>query len=83
MMPNQSNTWIRKALDRLRIEFGDCCQRCGSKTDLEFAHLKPTEIKGRSRGRKERYYDIKNNKTSYILLCHGCHKKLDEGKKNE
>jgi len=74
---NYVNKWIRTAFDNLRKEFGDKCSFCGSTAKLEFAHLEPTELVGRGRGRKERYYDIKKNPDSYVLLCVGCHKTLD------
>lgn len=77
-MTNQSNKWIKKAMIKLRAEFGGYCQTCKSKEDLEFAHIKATDLNGWGRGRKERYYDIKKNKDSYRLLCKSCHKELDK-----
>lgn len=81
-MTNSSNIWIRKALDRLREEFGNCCQKCGIKDKLEFAHINETGLSGRGRGRKERYYNIKNNKKEYLLLCRDCHRETDRGRIN-
>ena len=77
-MTNSVNKWIAVKMKELREEFGGSCQNCGSKQNLEFAHIKPTELSGWGRGRKERYYDIKNNKDSYKLLCKSCHKELDK-----
>ncbi len=76
-MPNATNIWVRKAFDRLKQEFGDRCMTCESEENLEFAHVFPTDLTGRSRGRKERYYDIKNNKECYVLLCRDCHIERD------
>jgi hypothetical protein len=76
-MTNYVNKWIRTAFDNLRKVFGDKCSFCGSKENLEYAHLEQTELVGRGRGRKERYYDIKKNPDSYVLLCVVCHKTLD------
>ena len=76
-MTNYMNDWIKKALEKLRKAFGTKCSFCGTTANLEFAHLEPTELCGRGRGRKERYYDIKKNPDSYVLLCAGCHKTLD------
>ena len=80
-MTNHPNKWIKEAFKILREEFGGFCQNCGKrnyKDNLEFAHIKPTDLNGRGRGRKERYYDIKNNKDHYKLLCKSCHKELDK-----
>lgn len=82
-MPNAMNIWIREALDRLREDFGGCCQKCGSIQDLEFAHVRHTGLSGRSRGRKERYYDIKNNRACYMLLCRSCHREHDRSVKKD
>lgn len=81
-MTNRSNLWIKEAFKQLRKEFGGECSKilCSSKTNLQFAHMKETGLSGRGRGRKERYYDIVNNKTSYILLCVVCH--IQEDSKN-
>ena len=76
-MTNYVNKWIRTAFDKLRKVFGDKCSFCGSKENLEFAHLEPTVLSGRGRGRKERYYDIKKSPDSYVILCVVCHKTLD------
>ena len=67
-------------MDRLLEERGGKCTwtDCDATEALEFAHVKPTELKGRSRGRKERYYDIIKNPDSYRLLCHFHHKMMDD-----
>lgn len=80
-MTNSMNKWIKKALQLLREEFGGCCKKCKSTEDLEFAHVRDNGFKGRGRGRKERYYNIKNNKDDYILLCKSCHREFDKEKK--
>lgn len=77
-MTNYVNGWIKRAFKKLRKAFGGACRICGSTEKLQFAHLEPTNVKGRGRGRKERYYDIKNNPDSYILLCEPCHRTLDK-----
>lgn len=81
-MTNRKNVWIRKAFDRLEKRFGGKCSwpGCEAITDLEFAHIKPTELSGWSRGRKERYYDIIRNPGSYRLLCKNHHKTHDDEK---
>ncbi len=64
----------RPILQRLRKEFGDKCQWCGNIEKLQFAHIKPTKIRGSARGMDARARDIQKNKTHYMLLCHWCHK---------
>lgn len=68
-MTNRQNKWIKKAFRELRKEYGNRCYFCGKEFSLQFAHIKPTKLSGRGRGRKERYYDIKNNLESYLLTC--------------
>jgi hypothetical protein len=62
---------------RLLEQHGGKCQTCGSTQDLEFAHIKPTKVKGKGRGMKERLWDIKKHPTPYTLLCNWCHAILD------
>lgn len=76
-MTNQMNKWIKTKRAELLEEFGGSCRICGTSKELQFAHLTPTDLKGWGRGRKERYYDVKNNPDSYTLLCEPCHKQLD------
>jgi hypothetical protein len=84
-MPNQPNEWIKQALKKLRKRYHDQCYFCQSTKDLEFAHITETNLSGRGRGRKERYYDVIKNPNSYLLLCKECHTKMDNGgtKENE
>ena len=66
-------------MDELRNQFGGKCKNCGSKKKLEFAHILPTKLCGdNSRGSKERYFDIKNNPSSYVLLCSICHGRIGD-----
>ncbi len=62
---------------RLLKVFGGKCERCSSKLILEFAHITPTKLKGRGRGKYTRVRDIKKNPKSYVLVCHGCHEQMD------
>ncbi len=78
-MSNRSNRWIIQAFRDLRIEFGNKCAYCGTRRQLQFAHIQPTGLNGTGRGRKERYYDIVNHKDSYVLLCRKHHKEYDQG----
>jgi hypothetical protein len=84
-MTNRQNIHIRKQMDKLKEKFGGRCWNCGSTVNLQFAHIKETDINGRGRGRKERYYDIIKHPESYALLCGGddgvggCHKGYDGG----
>jgi predicted restriction endonuclease len=36
-------------------------------------------LNGRGRGRKERYYDVIRNPTSYLLMCKDHHEMYDGG----
>lgn len=72
--------WLRNKRQELIQEFGGCCNNCGSKSRLEFAHIKATQLNGMSRGRWKRVYDIIKNKDSYTLLCHNCHEQFDSKK---
>jgi len=65
----------------LRLSFGNCCQHCGTKENLEFAHKEPTGLDGKGRGSYARFKDICRNKDKYLLLCKDCHLKYDNGGK--
>lgn len=65
-------------MQELRELYGGICQKCGSSKNLQFAHIKPTSLLGYGRGMKNRYYDIKNNKSCYALLCYQCHRRFDK-----
>ena len=69
---------FKQMVEEQRQQFGGKCQRCGSKTNLEFAHRLHTHLTGtRGRGSRHRYYDVKYHPKSYQLLCHECHTRLD------
>lgn len=69
----------KREMDELRNQFGGKCKNCGSKKKLEFAHILPTELCGtNSRGSDRRNRDIKNNPSSYVLLCSICHMKIGD-----
>jgi len=70
--------WSSHLFDRLRVQFGGKCVVCGQLWELEFAHVKPTGLNGDGRGRKERYYDIKNHPDCYALMCTKDHKEFDK-----
>lgn len=44
---------------------------------LEFAHVFPTDVMGRGRGRKERIYDVSKNPGAYAYVCKNHHGALD------
>lgn len=64
-------------MQELRAARGNKCGTCGRPSGddvkLEFAHVKKTRIKGRSRGSLHRYYDIKKHPEAYLLECWDCH----------
>ena len=75
-------TWYKGKMAELRKERGGRCllglAHCSETKRLEFAHVKETGLKGRGRGRAERYRDIKANPECYILACRSCHLRADE-----
>lgn len=68
-MTNESNKYIKRLKKKLLRQFGGKCVVCGTTDNLEFAHVKPTNLNGVGRGRKERYYDILKNPKCYALTC--------------
>ena len=89
MITNRTNRLMPSRILAVKVLFyGSRCAICGEIQDpdtLDFAHVKPTELSGRGRGRKERYYDVVNNLDCYRCMCReGCHKFYDdELKENE
>jgi len=78
-MTNRFNKRIKELREELIKKFGGKCIICGSTLDLEFAHIKPTKLGGRGRGRKERYYDVLKNPNCYALTCKEHNKDVFEG----
>lgn len=77
-----TNGWYARQMTRLRALRGNACalnpsHRITKKNPLEWAHVAPTGLDGRSRGRNQRILDVKLNPTSYWLLCRSCHRRLD------
>ena len=59
--------------------FGDRCFECNRKVKrLEFAHIKPTGLNGRSRGFERRYLDVLRHPDCYMPACKKCHILIDE-----
>lgn len=71
--------WIERTRDLLRSRYNHRCSYpgCGSFFKLEFAHVKPTGLCSRGRGRIERLLDVLKNPDCYTLMCKYCHKKYD------
>jgi hypothetical protein len=79
-MTNSSNLWAKKRRNELMGNYRSKCiiPHCDSEVeDLHFAHVSPTGLKGRGRGRKERLCDISKNPKCYILLCKEHHDQYD------
>lgn len=80
-MVNKANQ--RVVQDRLRLveKFGGKCWFEGCEesdpSKLQFAHVHPTGVNGRGRGRKERVYDVSKNPGSYALTCKYHHGELE------
>lgn len=76
-LTSRQNIWLKRKILELREEFNWCCAWCGSIDGLEFAHLEPTGVSGKGRGRPTRYYDVLRHKSSFMLMCFDCHHDFD------
>lgn len=76
-MASQQSEWVKGRWDLLIEEYGGACEKCAKTYDLEFAHVKPTGVKGKGRGKSRRLFDILRNRECYRLLCFECHDELD------
>ena len=74
-----STKWVRRQRRRLIESFGGCCWACKTKKNLEFAHKRPTNVKGLGRGSYVRVIDVVKNPKCYVLLCKRCHRRYDAG----
>lgn len=75
------NAWAKHALEAERKKRGYYCQNLACaflNWETEFAHLRPTLIRGRWRGMKERTFDIRQHPQAYALLCKDCHYQFDK-----
>jgi hypothetical protein len=81
-MPNEANRNVLRTREILIERFGGKCwfENCeeDDPTKLEFAHIFPTRLKGRGRGRKERIYDVSKNPDCYALVCSYHNGQIDE-----
>jgi len=75
-----------QGMNDLRTLYGNACADKGVKNrgrcegQLEFAHVKPTGLCSRGRGRADRYHDILRNLDCYVLLCARHHRAFDRDK---
>ena len=51
---------------------GRVCRLCG-KTPIQYAHARPTKLRGRGRGQHARLRDVVKYPDRYIPLCKECH----------
>lgn len=82
-MVSHATRAARKMRHFLLKKFGEKCEVCGSREDLEFAHISPTKLNGEGRGQWHRAMDAYNNMDKYALLCKKCHTKFDNGHREE
>lgn len=59
--------------------FGKDCAVDGRSKDVQWAHLKPTELNGTGRSVTLRRRDIEKHPDCYIRLCRRCHRRFDRG----
>ena len=76
-MPSRQALYVQRRWEKLLTEYGGQCAACGKRYDLEFAHIAPTDVKGKGRGKARRLFDILRYPTRYTLLCASCHDILD------
>jgi hypothetical protein len=78
-MTDRRPTTLRANLLRAQLlaARGGKCEDCGHTFKLQFAHLKPTGLSGRGRGKWQRMRDVKKHPDAYRLLCWKCHLALD------
>ena len=75
--------YYAEQMARLRALAGNLCVWCGCPglpgDTLEFAHLpgKETGLADQGRGQPQRYYDVRRNPGSYVLLCREHHTEMD------
>ena len=55
--------------------------------ELQFAHVRPTKLKGVGRGKSRRLLDVKHHPSCYELMCgsvrgNGCHEAFDRALAN-
>jgi len=77
------SAWLRyrrRLREKLIAERGGACEECGDRDGpLEFAHVKPTALRGEGRGSSKRVHDVRRHPECYRLLCKSCHDELDLG----
>lgn len=76
-----SNYW-KQLKKKLHSLYGNRCYFCSATTGLEFAHVLPTKLNGKGRGRSRRLIDVKHNTDKYLLTCKK-HNNLAEIIKND
>ena len=73
---SKGSSWGRRFLRAVR-SIG-WCSGCGSRHNLEFAHIKKTPLSGHSgRGMNSRALDILHHPKCYVFKCWECHLKFD------
>jgi hypothetical protein len=72
-MTNCANEYVKAKFKEMREKAKCHNPKCTSGKKIEFAHIRPTELKGAGRGRKERYFDIVKHPDDYVPFCKDCH----------
>lgn len=80
-MTSSCTVYVRKERKAQIIRFGGKCMNggCSSTKNLQFAHLKKTNLSGMGRGSYNRIRDVRDHPECYALLCKECHKLFDSG----
>ena len=82
-MVSDSTKWVRRKRREIRRKRGNRCEvkGCGKKRKLAMAHIKPTKLRGISRGSYTRLRDWIDHPKAYKLVCEDHHQAIREGKK--
>ena len=64
---------VKERLQRLRIEKGGCCARCGYKEYIEILHFHHVKSKGIEVTKLMREEAMRKEAAKCILLCPNCH----------
>jgi hypothetical protein len=72
----RNRTYRQRLKTRALMLIGVQCVFCKQPSE-HAAHVKPTGLKGPSRGLDRRYRDVLKNPDCYRPMCKGCHRVFD------
>lgn len=75
--PEQCRKYRQDLKARALALIGDACVWCGSKENVDAAHVKPTALRGPGRGLEKRYKDVVKHQDHYRPMCKKHHRMFD------